>query len=72
MFHAVDSDGRPGGVLGTVELRDGEVVATPGVATDTVAMLARRTGRPKAEVFRLLADQGWSNGQIMTRPDTTP
>lgn len=66
MFYAVTPDGRPGGVLGTVELRDGEVVATPGVAADTVAMLARRTGRPKAEVFRLLATEGWSNGQIMT------
>lgn len=66
MFHAVTPDGQPGQVLGTVELRDDQVVSTPGVAADTIAMLARRTRRPEVEVFRRLAEQGWSNGQIMT------
>lgn len=73
MFHAVTPDGQPGNVLGTIDLLGEQVVSTPGVAADTIAMLARRTGRSEAEVFRLLADQGWSNGQIMVSlDDTTP
>lgn len=65
-FHTVTPEGQPGDVLGTVDLLGEQIVSTPGVAADTIAMLARRTGRSEAEVFRLLVEQGWSNGQIMT------
>ncbi|MEU8196347.1 hypothetical protein AB0C10_21425 [Microbispora amethystogenes] len=70
VFRTVTPDGQPGDELGTAELRDGEVVATPGVATDTIEMLTRRTGRDAVTVFGRLVAEGWSNGQIMVTSAT--
>ena len=67
VFHAVGPAGAPGERLGTARLDDaGAVVCTPGVAADTVAMLARRLRRTESDVVRYLSEDGWSNGYVMT------
>ncbi|WP_431903656.1 hypothetical protein [Nonomuraea sp. bgisy101] len=66
LFHAVTREGTPGEVLGSCTLDEGVVSSTPGVAADTIAMLARRFGRTEVEIFALVRDRGWSNGHVMT------
>lgn len=65
-FRAVTADGTTGELLGTTTLDEGQVTSTEGVATETVAMLARRFGKSDAEIVGLMRDRGWSNGQVMT------
>lgn len=44
---------------------DGGVTSSSMLALETMDMLARRFGRTKAEIFALIARDGWSNGQIV-------
>lgn len=60
----VTRDGEPGEELGTLDLVDGRIEASPG-AEHTVAMLRRRSRKDDPALFAWLTENGWSNGQVM-------
>lgn len=63
-FALVTPDG-PGEHVGTFDLVEGRMVATSGVAEQTLAMLRRRHHVDDPALFERLTTAGWSNGQIM-------
>jgi hypothetical protein len=65
VFRTVVHEGGQGRELGRLTQAETGIEATPGIASQTLAMLQRRHRATGEQVFARLHGHGWTNGQIL-------